>query len=87
MPVIVPVVGLIASPFGSPVALKVSVSPSGSVAPVAVVTAAFSAVVWPAIAVTTGGRFTLETVHVKACSADVVPSETDTVRVDVPALV
>ncbi len=65
MPEIVPVVALIASPFGSPVALKVSVSLSGSLAASGSETVAFSASVRPASAVRTGAWFTLVTVQVK----------------------
>ncbi len=36
--------------------------------------------------VSIGARLTLVTVHAKVWSADAVPSETDTVTVDVPAL-
>src|SRR5258706_16165971 len=65
VPVSAPVVGLIDSAGGSPVALYVSVSPSGSLAVTARLIAAFSAFVWSVIAVMTGARFRFVTVHVK----------------------
>ncbi len=87
MPVIVPVVALTARPVGSPLALKVSVSPSGSLATNGSETVAFSASVRPVSAVRTGAWFTFVTVHVKVCAAEAVPSDTDTVIVCTPALV
>src|SRR5258706_3199689 len=86
VPVIAPVVGLIVSAGGSPVALNVSVSPSGSLAMTARLTVPFSAFVWSAIAVITGVRFRFVTVHVKLVLADNVPSETLTVTLCEPAL-
>src|SRR5258706_8139680 len=79
VPVMRPVAGLIVSAGGSPVALNVSVSPSGSLAMTARLTVPFSAFVRSPIAVITGVRFTSLTVHVKLVLADNVPSETLTV--------
>src|SRR5258706_8056044 len=86
VPVIAPVVGLIVSAGGSPVALYVSVSPSGSLAVTARLTMAFSACVWSPIAVMTGARFRFVTVQVKLVLADSVLSKTLTVTLWVPAL-
>src|SRR5258706_13537134 len=86
VPVMRPVAGLIVSAGGSPVALNVNVSPSGSLAVTARLIGAFSAFVWSATAVITGARFTFVTVQVKLALADNVPSETVTVTLCVPAL-
>src|SRR5258706_4809905 len=86
VPVIAPVAGLIVRLGGNPVALKVSVSPSGSLAVTARLTMAFSACVRSPIAVMTGARFTFVTVQVKLMLADSVPSVTVTVTLCVPAL-
>src|SRR5258706_2674682 len=86
VPVIAPVAGLIVRLGGNPVALYVSVPPSGSLAVIAKLTMAFSAFVWSATAVITGARFTLVTVQVKLALADKVPSETLTVTLCEPAL-
>src|SRR5258706_15318301 len=86
VPVIAPVVGLIVRAGGSPVALYVSVSPSGSLAVTARLTVAFSACVWSVIAVMTGARFRFVTVQVKLVLADKVPSDTVTVTLCAPAL-
>jgi hypothetical protein len=86
VPVTAPVAGLIARLGGKPVALYVSVSPSGSLAVTARLTMAFSACVWSATAVITGARFRFVTVHVKLVLADKVPSDTVTVTLCEPAL-
>src|SRR5258706_85738 len=81
-----PVAELIESAGGRPVALNVSVSPSGSLAVTARLIGAFSAFAWSATVVITGARFRLVTVQVKLVLADSVPSETVTVTLCVPAL-
>src|SRR5258705_138168 len=86
VPVMRPVAGLIVSAGGSPVALYVSVSPSGSLAVTARLIGAFSAFVWSATAVITGARFRFVTVHVKLVLADSVPSQTLAVTLCAPAL-
>src|SRR5258706_3770175 len=86
VPVMRALVGLIVSEGGNPVALYVSVSPSGSLAVTARLTVAFSAFVWSATAVITGARFRFVTVQVKLALADNVASETLTVTLWVPAL-
>src|SRR5258706_89672 len=86
VPVMRPVAVLIVSAGGSPVALYVNVSPSGSLAVTARLIGAFSGFVWSATAVITGARFTFVTVQVKLVLADKVPSETLTVTLCAPAL-
>src|SRR5258706_696688 len=86
VPVMRPVGGLIVSAGGSPVALYVSVSPSGSLAVTARLIGAFSAFVWSATAVITGARFRFVTVQVKLALADKVPSDAVTVTLCAPAL-
>src|SRR5580704_6448409 len=86
VPLITPVVTLMVSAGGSPVALKVSASPSGSLATTGSVMTALSALVWFGIAVTTGARSTLVTVQVKLWLAVSVTSSAVTVTAYVPAL-
>src|SRR5258706_39908 len=86
VPVMRPVAVLIVSAGGSPVALYVSVSPSGSLAVTARLIAPFSAFVWSPIAVMTGARFRFVTVQVKLALADNVPSDAVTVTLCEPAL-
>ena len=82
-----PVAGFMARPGGRPVALNVITSPSGSLAVTGRLIAAFSALVWSAIAVTTGARSTFVTVHVKLAVPLSVPAVAVTVTLCVPALV
>src|SRR5260221_9208296 len=81
-----PVVGVMLSRGGSPVALNAIGSPSGSFATTGRLIAAFSALVWSAIAVTTGARSTFVTVHVKLALALSVPAVAVTVTLCAPAL-
>ena len=74
-----PVDALIERPGGSPVAEYVSVWPSGSLALISSETGAPSAFDWLPGFTTTGGRFTLFTVHVKVTVRLVTPSDTVTV--------
>ena len=87
VPLITPVAGLIVTPGGSGAALYVSVVPvSRSVPASAIAISVFSGSVRSGTSVSVGGWLTLVTVHEKVWSADAVPSETDTVTVEVPAL-
>src|SRR5258706_6568295 len=86
VPLITPVAVLIVSPDGSPVALNAIGSPSGSFATTGRLIAAFSALVWSAIAVTTGARSTLVTAQVKLALALSVPAVAVTVTLCAPAL-
>src|SRR5436190_997951 len=69
-PVILPVAGSIESPGGRPVALKVSASPSGSLAISGSVTLSPSALVCGPGLVNVGGRLVLVTVHGNTTVAD-----------------
>src|SRR5262249_4798936 len=78
-PVINPLVGVMLSPGGKPLALKVRVSPSRSLAVTASETAWPSEVVWEPGLVTTGGWSTSSTVQVKVTLLLRVPAEAVTV--------
>src|SRR5579864_6426440 len=80
-----PVVALIVSGAGRPVALKVTGSPSGSLATMASAMTALSGLVWFGIAVMTGARSTLVTVQVKGWLVVSVPSKALTVTAYTPA--
>src|SRR5580700_3419992 len=79
VPLIRPVAALIVSGAGRPVALKVTGSPSGSLATTWSAITALSGLLCGGIAVITGARSTLVTVQVKGWVVVSVPSETDTI--------
>src|SRR5579864_9067319 len=85
VPLIRPVVALIVSGAGRPVALKVTASPSGSLATTWSAITALSGLVWFGIAVITGARSTLVTVQVKGWLVVSVPSKALTVTLYTPA--
>src|SRR5580700_11976839 len=85
VPLIRPVAALIVSGAGRPVALKVTGSPSGSLATTWSAMTALSGLVCVGIAVITGARSTLVTVQVNGWLVASVPSKALTVTLYTPA--